>query len=73
MQKLLITNEDIEDLLFVILEFNSDAVSFFGIKVITKKMTLFTLYLLYDISSFKSEKGDNIKLSRTCFFYKQKR
>ena len=41
MKKLLITNEDIEDLLFVILEFNSDAVSFFGIKVITKKMTLF--------------------------------
>ena len=32
------------------------------------------LYLLRDISSFKSEKGDNIKLmSRTGFLYKQKR
>ena len=31
------------------------------------------LYLFWDISSFKSEKGDNIKLSRTGFLYKQKR
>ena len=29
-------------------------------------------YLFWDISSFKSEKGDN-KLSRTGFSYKQKR
>ena len=31
------------------------------------------LYLFRDISSFKSEKGDNIKLSRTDFLCKQKR
>ena len=31
------------------------------------------LYLYRDISSFKSEKGDNIKLSSTGFLYKQKR
>ena len=31
------------------------------------------LYLYRDISSFKSEKGGNIKLSRTGFLYKQKR
>ena len=28
------------------------------------------LYLFRDISSFRSEKGDNIKLSRTDFLYK---
>ena len=31
------------------------------------------LHLFRDISSFKSEKGDNIKLSRTAFLYKQNR
>ena len=31
------------------------------------------LYLFRDISSFKSEKGDNTKLSCTGFIYKQKR
>ena len=31
------------------------------------------LYLFRDISSFKSENGDNIKLSRTGFLDKQKR
>ena len=31
------------------------------------------LYLFRDISSFKSEKGDNTKLSHTSFIYKQKR
>ena len=31
------------------------------------------LYLFWDISSFKSEKGDNTKLSHTSFIYKQKR
>ena len=31
------------------------------------------LHLFRDISSFKSEKGDTIKLSRTGFIYKQKR
>ena len=31
------------------------------------------LHLFQDISSFKSEKGDNIKLSSTGFLYKQKR
>ena len=31
------------------------------------------LYLFWDISSFKSEKGDNIKLSRKDFFSKQER
>ena len=30
-------------------------------------------YLFWDISSFKSEKGDTTKLSRTGFIYKQKR
>ena len=31
------------------------------------------LYLFRDISSFKSEEGDSIRLSRTGFLYKQKR
>ena len=31
------------------------------------------LHLFRDISFFKSEKGDNIKLSYTGFLYKQKR
>ena len=31
------------------------------------------LYLFRDISSFESEKGDSIKLSRTSFLYKQRR
>ena len=31
------------------------------------------LYLFRDIRSFKSEKGDTTKLSRTDFIYKQKR
>ena len=31
------------------------------------------LYLFRDISSFKSEKDDTTKLSRTAFNYKQKR
>ena len=31
------------------------------------------LYLFWDISSFKSEKGDTTKLSRTGFIYKRKR
>ena len=31
------------------------------------------LYLFQGISSFKSEKGDTTKLSRTGFIYKQKR
>ena len=30
------------------------------------------LYLFRDISTLKSEKGDNIKLLRTGFLYKQK-
>ena len=30
------------------------------------------LYLFRDISSFTSGKGDNIKLSRASFLYKQK-
>ena len=39
-----------------------------------KTLALFkVLYLFRDISSFKSEKGDNIKLSRTGFLHKQKR
>ena len=29
------------------------------------------LYLFRDINSFKSEKGDTAKLSRTSFIYKQ--
>ena len=31
------------------------------------------LYLFWNISSFKSEKGDTAKLSHTGFIYKQKR
>ena len=31
------------------------------------------LYIFQGISSFKSEKGDNIKFARTGFLYKQKR
>ena len=31
------------------------------------------LYLFWDINSFKSEKGNTAKLSRTGFSYKQKR
>ena len=31
------------------------------------------LYLFWNISSFKSEKGDTAKLSHTRFIYKQKR
>ena len=39
-----------------------------------KNMALFkVLYLFRDISSFKLEKGDNIKLSRTGVLYKQRR
>ena len=45
----------------MILELHTSAVSCFGIKVVT-------LYLFR-----KSEKGDNMKLSRTGFRYKQKR
>ena len=33
--------------------------------------SVLVLYLFWDIYSFKS--GDNIKLSRTCFLYKQER
>ena len=34
---------------------------------------LLVLYLFQDISSFKSEKGDTAKLSRTGYIHKQKR
>ena len=34
---------------------------------------ILALYLFQDISSFKSEKGDNIKLSRAGVLCKQKR
>ena len=36
-------------------------------------MAILVLLLFRDISSFKSEKGDTAKLSRTSFIYKQKR
>ena len=42
-------------------------VSRFGIKVITKNMAVLALYRIRHISSFKSEKGDTAKLSRTGF------
>ena len=61
-----------EDLLFMILELYTTVLFRFGIKVITKKMVL-VLYLFRDIISFKSEKGDDIKLSYTGFRNKQKR
>ena len=49
-------------------------VSCFGIKVITKNMAfVLVFYRFWDISSYKSEKGDTAKLSRTGFIYKQKR
>ena len=52
-----------EDLLFMILVLYTSVVSSFGIKVITKNIGfVLVLYLFRDISSFKSEKGDNIKL-----------
>ena len=35
--------------------------------------SVLVLYLFWDIYSFKSEKGDNIKLSRTGFLYKPER
>ena len=35
--------------------------------------SVLVLYLFRGISSFKSEKGDDINLSRTGFLYKQKR
>ena len=77
MQKSLIAKKlDIEDegLLFIILEFYTSVVSCFGIKKITKKYDfLLIFYLFRDIKSFKSEKGTNIKLSRTGFLYKQKK
>ena len=77
MQKSLIAKKlDIEDegLLFIILEFYTSIVSCFRIKKITKKYDfLLILYLFRDNKSFKSEKGDNIKLSRTGFLYKQKK
>ena len=58
---------------FMILELCTTVVSCFGIKVIPKYGFVLVLYLLRDISSFKPEKGDNIKLPRTGFFDKQKR
>ena len=64
---------DIEDkgLLFMILELYTSVVSCFGIKLITKKYGfVLVLYIFRDIGSFKSEKGDNTKLSRTGFLYK---
>ena len=77
MQKSLITKKlDIEDegLLFIIFEFYTSIVSCFGIKKITKKYDfLLILYLFRDNKSLKSEKGNNIKLSRTGFLYKQKK
>ena len=63
-----------EGLLFIILEFYASVVSCFGIKKITKKYDfLLILYLFRDNKSFKSEKGNNIKLPRTGFLYKQKK
>ena len=42
--------------------------------MITKNMLyILVLCLIRDIICFKSEKGDNIKLSRAGFLYKQKR
>ena len=35
-------------------------------------MAVLVLYLFWNISSFKSEKGDTAKLSRAGFIYKQK-
>ena len=63
-----------EDLLLMIPEFYTSVASCFAIKVITKKYGfLLVLYLFRDIISFKSEKGDTAKLSRTGFIFKQKR
>ena len=62
-----------EDLLLMTPELYNSVASCFVIKVITKYMTLFYfLYLFWDISSFKSEKGDTAKLSLTGFIYKKK-
>ena len=38
-----------------------------------KHGVVLVLYLLRDVSSFKSENGNVAKLSRTGFIYKQKR
>ena len=57
----------------MILELYTSVVSCFGIKVITKYGFILVLYLLLDISFFKSEKVDNTKLTHTSFIYKQKR
>ena len=57
----------------MILELYTSVVSCFGIKVTTKKYGfVLVLCLFRDLCSFKSEKGDNIKLSRAGFRYKQK-
>ena len=59
--------------LFMILQLYTSVVSHLGIKYGLKYGSVLVLYLFQDISSFKSEKGVNIKLSRAGFLYKQKR
>ena len=55
--------------LFMILQLYTSVVSRLGIKY----GFVLVLYLFQDISSCKSEKGANIKLSRAGFVYKEKR
>ena len=59
-----------EDAFFMILELSTFLVSYFGRKVITKIWRCFSFVSIWVISSFKLEKGDNIKLSRAGFLYK---
>ena len=54
------------------LELYTPAVSCFGIKWSQNIWLCFSFVSISDISPFKTEKGDNVKLSRTSFLYKQK-
>ena len=56
----------------MILELYTSVVSCFAIKVITKNGFVLVLHLFRDIGSFRSGKGDNIKLSSRGFLSKQK-
>ena len=72
MCKLLIANEDTEDLPFAILELYTYVVSCFWTQVITKNMTLFYFCIYFRILvPLNQKKSDNIKLSRKSFLYKQ--
>ena len=57
-----------EDLILMIPELYTSAAACFAIRVITNIWLCFSP----EINSFKSEKGDVAKLSRTGFIYKQK-